>query len=98
MTAEEVMDLLYERRAFWAAAIPEEGRDFYAFLRGGRDTMARFGVAFDYWRAEAGRGEPVAFVLRFGLGRTSGFSIRQYGEAIAHDMARAWAHKMQFFL
>jgi hypothetical protein len=97
LDAHDVMDLLYAHRDMWAAAAPVEARDFFVFLRGGLDTARRLGVAFDVWRAEAARGEPAAFAVRWGLGKTSDFTIAAYGDEIAHMMAKAWTHKMNFF-
>ena len=95
---EEVLERLHERRLEWAALEPvAASRDFVAFLRGGADTARRTGVAWDFWRGSVTRGTPTEFAIRFGLGRTSDFSIAAYGENVAHTMASWWAHKMQYY-
>ena len=94
--AEEVMDLLYERRLALEAGAPAPAKDFVWSLRGGAWTAEHRGVAYDVFRAEGIPGEPREFLALYGLAQSGSFSIAAYGEAEASELARYWCHRHQF--
>ena len=60
-------------------------------------TAARRGVAFDAFRAAPRGGSPEQWAVRYGMGRSARFDTALYGVAGANELARAYAHKCQFF-
>ena len=97
VSADDVMDALYERRAELAADAPAPLRDFVYVVRGGTWTAEHVGLPYDSFRGEARGGEAKRFCDRFKLTKTATFAIRLYTEALAQELAIEWCTRRQFF-
>ena len=95
--AEVLMhDLLNKREE--VDKIADKPPGFRVIVRGGADTFQRFGVGYDYFRAEATSARAVQFCVTFQLQRSASYKISLYCEDVAMDLANAWMAKMQFLL
>jgi hypothetical protein len=97
VSAEDIINLLYERR-FQLEATVGEVCDFKVQLRGGQWTAEKTGMAYDSFRGYAMLGEASHMCARYHLGATATFSIRAYGENGAQRLATLWCHRMQWYL
>ena len=93
---------LVRRRVELAGEVDrEEWRNFYSVkIRGGKWTGEHKGVAYDCYACYAINGSLAdEFVQSFANVRASvSWSIRAYGDAGAHVLARAWGHKHHYFV
>lgn len=97
MSAEEIIETMYERRFHWAGRETEH-EDFKVQLRGGRWTQQSTGMCYDSFRGFAMKGLAEQMCTRLRLGSTATFAIRAYAEEGAHRLASMWCHKMQYFM
>jgi hypothetical protein len=81
-----------ERGRIAAVPTPE---CFQLVVRGSVDTFKRFGVPFDFLKAEAKSGNAEAFCEQFHLFRSASFSYKLYGQETCIALCLAWMHRMQ---
>lgn len=98
MSAEEVIQAMYERRFHWAGQDSQDAKDFKVQLRGGSWTQQNRGMCYDSFRGFAMKGLPEQMCSYFHMTSTSTFSIRTYTEEGAQRLASMWCHKMQWCL
>lgn len=97
MSAEDVVQAMYERRFHWAGQ-EADLNDFKVQLRGGTWTQEHTGVCYDSFRGFAMKGEAQQMCSIFRLTGTATFSIKLYSEEGAHRLASLWCDKMQWCL
>ena len=93
---EEAFGNLRKARDEWGGEDPDSP-DWRITVVGGAWTAAKRGSAFDGFRAAPRPGSAEEFAIRYQLGRSAYFATSIYGVAGASDMARAFAHKCQWF-
>jgi hypothetical protein len=104
MTPKKIVDgtdaaadtVLLEVQAKRDAIVGSSSASFRCTVRGGDDTMARFGIAFDYFKGEAKPGLPCQFCGLAGIPKSANYSLSLYGEQISVTLMQAWVSKMQF--
>lgn len=91
--ADFVLDELVAKRDELGALVAPSC--FRLAVRGGSDTLARFGVPYDYFKGVAKPGEPTRFCSLHGLLKSASYKLTLYGESVALTLAQAWMSKMQ---
>ena len=97
LSAEDVIDLLYERRYLLAHAATEV-TDLKVQLRGGQRAAAHVGEAYDSFRSFAMKRDASRLCALFGMTATATISIKLYTEAGAERLAQLWCHRLQRYL
>jgi hypothetical protein len=97
MSAEEVVTELEALRARWGQHDNFVLEDFKVSIRGGPWTQMAKGVVADICRAEACNVLAQGFCQHYQLPKSGSFSLAKFGESHAHSLARAWAHRFQFW-
>ena len=92
---ELVQDELAAKRAE-VAGIPQP-ESCRLVVRGGGDTQLRFGVPYDYLRAEVHDEAPCRLCTHFKLQSSVSYKYSLYGDEVCTTLATAWMHKMQHF-
>ena len=88
-------DALESKREEWGLHLSDSGADFEIKLRGGGWTSGRRGVAYDVVRAKPKAGEATEWAKRYVGQLSKSHSIKQYSEAGAFALCRAWTTRMQ---
>ena len=88
---------LQARRDTWRAEEQEVQQHFVTQIRGGRWTQANLGTVADCVAAQAVRGEPTSFCLKYALPKMSSYSFGKYGEAVAFRLAQEWCARMEHY-
>ena len=96
---EQAMRELDEVRAGLAAHEPRESEaDFKTSVSGGQWLLAERGLACDAIQGSARGALANDFCARRGVQKSIRFDLAAYGHEACGIMARAWCHKMQFYL
>lgn len=100
--AEDLVSLalheLEDRRAQWVADSHAPADAFEVIVRGGAWLARTKGVAYDEFRAQPRTPQAKLFCRRYGFNQSFAAAIARYTEAVASQLAAAWAHKLEFFL
>lgn len=104
MTAELDEEAMYDifkelagARERWQAEQGALAEDFKTCLLGGAWTQRATGQVVDYVCAKASNEAAETWCERYGLQKTSRYSLRAYGDRAAGILARCWAHRMQYY-
>jgi hypothetical protein len=98
-TLQEVFAELDRRRSDLAAdgAVYALGEDFKVGGLGGAWTYHHHGVAMDAIQASCRHQAAKTFCDQHHLPKSARFDLKAFPDGIAQVLARAWAHRMQFF-
>ena len=91
----EAYDVLMRKKLEWEDS--HEADDFVANVRGGKWTIERKGVPFDFVRGYARTDDAMAWADRYLGKKSSNYSVRLYGEEICNVLALEWARRCQGF-
>ena len=81
-----------------AANVGDDFADWRVSVLGGAWAAKHRGSAFDAFRAApCASSAAEEWAAQYGMGNSARFYVSLYGAGRAHDMARAFAHKCQFF-
>ena len=95
---EAAFDELHRARQAWVPNADYLGDDFKVNLLGGTWSLQTKGKSVVAWLASARTPRASNWCTQYGLYRSGRFEVSVYGEKAAQTFAKAWAHKMQFFL
>ena len=91
-------DELHKAREAWGPTEESLVEDFKVNLLGGAWSLQTKGKAVVACLASAKTPRATNWCVQYGLYRSGRFEVSVYGEHAAQTFARAWAHRMQFFL
>ena len=91
-------DELHKARGAWGPTEENVVEDFKANLLGGAWSLQTKGKAVVACLASAKTPRATNWCVQYGMYRSGRFEVSLYGEHAAQTFARAWAHRMQFFL
>jgi hypothetical protein len=91
-------DELHKAREAWGPTEESLGDDFKVNLLGGAWSLQTKGKAVVACLASAKTARATNWCIQYGMHRSGRFEVSLYGEQAAQTFARAWAHRMQFFL